>query len=162
MLSRDFWRETVSETTLGRRAWCLQERVLSNAIIHFGKRQIAWECNGGDFCETFPKGLPNGLQDEYARFILFSAEDGRSLRLENRPVFGRFILEVQPISSEGGRNQSGEAERIIINDAWKSYQLEGVVEGDKQPNLSDSERDKVSAVKDDEDNNEDNNEDLRC
>jgi hypothetical protein len=89
LLPADFWKETVSDSNLGRRAWCLQERVLSNAVIHFGRNQVAWECKGGDFCETFPKGLPAGLQDENTRFISPITDNGRYLGRTNGPATTR-------------------------------------------------------------------------
>ncbi|KAL7943426.1 heterokaryon incompatibility domain-containing protein [Trichoderma barbatum] len=41
-----------------KRGWVLQERLLSPRIVHFTKRQLAWECNELVASETFPNGLP--------------------------------------------------------------------------------------------------------
>lgn len=35
---------------------------MSPRIIHFGSRQLSWECNELCACETFPDGLPEALQ----------------------------------------------------------------------------------------------------
>jgi Heterokaryon incompatibility protein (HET) len=64
----DFWKAHVSEATLNRRAWVLQERVLSPRVIHFGGNQILWECNSHDCCESFPSGLPYLIKYSETRF----------------------------------------------------------------------------------------------
>ena len=54
----DFWSDSVHHAPLTRRAWVLQERLLSPRILHFGKRQLLWECNQLRACEFHPKGVP--------------------------------------------------------------------------------------------------------
>ena len=46
------FREDVTDGPLAQRAWCLQERVLSARILHFGKDQKHWECLSGMRDET--------------------------------------------------------------------------------------------------------------
>lgn len=77
----EFWKSIVSESTLGRRAWALQERLLSPAVIHFGKSQIAWDCKGFDACETFPHGLPESIRVDSASFNIFNRTRGKLLLL---------------------------------------------------------------------------------
>ncbi|KAE9379641.1 HET-domain-containing protein [Stipitochalara longipes BDJ] len=48
----------IDSAPLQNRAWVLQERLLSPRIIHFGRKQIFWECDELCACETFPAGLP--------------------------------------------------------------------------------------------------------
>ena len=43
---------------LNRRGWVLQERLLAPRILHFGSRQLFWECSRGVLCERFPITLP--------------------------------------------------------------------------------------------------------
>lgn len=45
---------------LNQRAWVLQERFLSNRIVHFTASQVFWECYNQRASEVFPTGLPNG------------------------------------------------------------------------------------------------------
>ena len=59
---RSFWSSNIIDSPLADRAWALQERLLSPRILHFGRQQIAWECQEMSACETFPKGL----SDEWA------------------------------------------------------------------------------------------------
>ena len=51
------WKN-ISDAPLNKRAWVVQERLLSSRILHFGREQIAWECQSLRACETFPEGQP--------------------------------------------------------------------------------------------------------
>ncbi|OCK78122.1 HET-domain-containing protein, partial [Lepidopterella palustris CBS 459.81] len=46
------FEEDVRGGTLSQRAWCLQERILSPRILHFGKHQLHWECISGCWSES--------------------------------------------------------------------------------------------------------------
>jgi len=48
---------------LNQRGWVLQERLLSPRILHFGSKQLFWECNEGVLCERFPTVLPPAMQN---------------------------------------------------------------------------------------------------
>jgi Heterokaryon incompatibility protein (HET) len=50
----DFSKD-VDEGPLNRRAWVLQERVLSRRTIHFSANQTYWECGKNVLCENFTK-----------------------------------------------------------------------------------------------------------
>lgn len=50
-------KRCVSESPLGKRAWVLQERILSRRSLHFSS-QIFWECKETTACETFAGWLP--------------------------------------------------------------------------------------------------------
>lgn len=39
-------------------AWVVQERLLAERVVHFGRHQIMWECREKEACEIFPNGLP--------------------------------------------------------------------------------------------------------
>jgi hypothetical protein len=52
----------ITMSPLAQRAWVYQERLLSQRIIHFGSRQILWECKTLEACETFPHGMPGPLR----------------------------------------------------------------------------------------------------
>jgi hypothetical protein len=45
----------VEKAELNRRAWVMQERVLSRRTIHFNDKQMYWECGDGVYCETFTR-----------------------------------------------------------------------------------------------------------
>lgn len=52
------WEHEVGKAPLNRRGWVLQERLLSPCILHFGTRQVFWECFESYSCEIFPHGFP--------------------------------------------------------------------------------------------------------
>ncbi|KAK2757251.1 hypothetical protein FQN54_004765 [Arachnomyces sp. PD_36] len=57
----DDFRHDVEEGGLSERGWILQERALSQRIIHFAANQTYWECGNGIRCET--------LTDMKGRFL---------------------------------------------------------------------------------------------
>jgi hypothetical protein len=44
------------EGPLLQRGWVLQERLLAPRVLHFGQKELFWECNLLESCETFPQG----------------------------------------------------------------------------------------------------------
>ena len=57
-------------TPLALRAWVVQERLLARRTLHFGSRQIFWECHEmPNACETFPDGIPCYLQDHRSAYF---------------------------------------------------------------------------------------------
>ena len=65
----DVWSDSVQYAPLTRRAWVLQERLLAPRVLHFGKRQLLWECNHLRACEIYPKGMraTNSVPDSLFR-----------------------------------------------------------------------------------------------
>ena len=51
----DDFDSRVGEAPLNKRAWVMQERVLSRRIIHFSDEQMYWECGEGVYCETLTR-----------------------------------------------------------------------------------------------------------
>ncbi|KAK3369693.1 heterokaryon incompatibility protein-domain-containing protein [Lasiosphaeria ovina] len=51
------WWERFEKAPLNRRAWVLQERLLSPRVLHFDSDQLVWECNELTACERFPHGV---------------------------------------------------------------------------------------------------------
>ena len=54
----DYWQHLVEEAPLSRRAWVLQERLLSPRVLYFTACELAFECRQFAAVETFPRGLP--------------------------------------------------------------------------------------------------------
>jgi hypothetical protein len=48
-------------STLDKRAWSLQENILSPRTLHFGKQQIFWDCQAAHFSEGNPTVEANFL-----------------------------------------------------------------------------------------------------
>lgn len=55
--------ENIVYAPLNKRAWVVQERLLSLRTLHFGREQIAWECQTLRACETFPGEQPRACGD---------------------------------------------------------------------------------------------------
>ena len=51
---RDLWEHSVELSPLSRRAWVLQERLLSPRTLHYTKLQLFWECREIKACESSP------------------------------------------------------------------------------------------------------------
>jgi hypothetical protein len=45
LIEPGFWESGINNAPLLKRAWVLQERTLAPRIIHFGQRQLFWECH---------------------------------------------------------------------------------------------------------------------
>jgi Heterokaryon incompatibility protein (HET) len=71
----DFWQEGVVEAPLSQRAWCFQERCLSRRIVHFGPRQVLWECMDTEKCDIFPNILPATFRTKYKQENAFTKVD---------------------------------------------------------------------------------------
>lgn len=87
-----FWIKQVSSALVNNRAWVLQERILAPRVLHFGERQLMWECCEKDAAEVFPHGLhPQLAADEDVRFKSFTLEVEQTYR---RGYFGFSRLPV--------------------------------------------------------------------
>ena len=51
----DFWEHNVSSAPLNRRAWVIQERLLSRRILHFGSQGLFFECCQLETCDVLAK-----------------------------------------------------------------------------------------------------------
>ncbi|KAF2263106.1 HET-domain-containing protein, partial [Lojkania enalia] len=71
LISDSFLEDEPFHSPLHRRAWVLQERLLSPRVVHFGRNQVFWECSEWNKdamrSETFQGGLPRklGLDKEF-------------------------------------------------------------------------------------------------
>ncbi|KAF4630202.1 hypothetical protein G7Y89_g7936 [Cudoniella acicularis] len=54
----DYRGHKLLEGPLLERGWVIQERVLARRTLHFGSRQLYWECRHHQACETYPRSLP--------------------------------------------------------------------------------------------------------
>ena len=74
------WHQQVSLSPLNRRGWVLQERLLARRVIHFGCREILWECRERTLSESFPHVPINDNFDQAAAY--------RTLKRFRPPNFG--------------------------------------------------------------------------
>jgi hypothetical protein len=57
----DMWDSQLLHETLYTRGWVFQERMLSPRLVHFGSKQIFWDCATKSACEILPHSLPEPL-----------------------------------------------------------------------------------------------------
>ncbi|KAK0507648.1 hypothetical protein JMJ35_009537 [Cladonia borealis] len=77
----DLWSDSVQHAPLTRRAWVVQERLLAPRVLHFGKRQLLWECNELRACEVHPRGMP-----PTGRLQIFHSTSDKFLKESFRPL----------------------------------------------------------------------------
>lgn len=53
--------KSINNAPLSKRAWAVQERLLSTRVIHFTSKQVFWECAELFACETLPGGIAERL-----------------------------------------------------------------------------------------------------
>jgi hypothetical protein len=78
--------ERLEESPLNRRAWAIQERILSPRVLHYDKDQLVWECDTLSACERFPgpTGI-EGLVDAKKR-VRASVDKLRCVQVIDRPL----------------------------------------------------------------------------
>lgn len=75
--------QQLSEETLSKRGWVLQERMMSPRCLSFGKKQMFWECSLTTACEAFPQGYEaHGQLDMFDIVQLGSISDDDAEKLE--------------------------------------------------------------------------------
>ena len=58
LVNEGYWSEYVSQSSLLKRGWTYQERLLARRTLFFAEGQIFWECASGRCCELYPEPLP--------------------------------------------------------------------------------------------------------
>lgn len=76
--------EEFLESPLNKRAWVLQERFLAPRVLHFGKRQLFWECRKGLASEMHPKGVPSVAWVTERDSTLVNARSSFQAAVENK------------------------------------------------------------------------------
>ncbi|KAK9793099.1 putative Heterokaryon incompatibility domain-containing protein [Seiridium cardinale] len=75
------WRNEVDESPLCSRGWVAQERTLSIRTLHFGQRQLFWECLYGRRSEVFTEGFVRGTLAKHPKSFLRSRTNERENRM---------------------------------------------------------------------------------
>lgn len=66
----------IATSRTSRRAWILQERLLSPRVLHFTGSELYWECSEQRLaCESFPNGIPELSLQFQSRLAPFNPSD---------------------------------------------------------------------------------------
>ncbi|KAF5711582.1 hypothetical protein FGLOB1_4941 [Fusarium globosum] len=79
---------TINESPLSRRAWALQELLVSPRTLVFGSKQMVWSCATTEASETFPIGLDpkfSTVVNESASLSYLRQKLMRASKLEGEP-----------------------------------------------------------------------------
>ena len=124
--SDGFWRTELERAPLLQRAWVLQERLLAPRVVHFGARQVLWECFELEACQTYPDGLP--FEYSPRRFKgLDPFVDGKKLRRNLGPTdmetdqFDAYYLWDNIITSYSEGALSHEEDKLIAISGVAKY-----------------------------------------
>ncbi|KAF5556870.1 hypothetical protein FMEXI_923 [Fusarium mexicanum] len=80
--------DTINESPLSRRAWALQELLVSPRTLVFGSKQLVWSCATTEASETFPIGLDpkfSSVVNERASLSYLRQQLMRASKLEEEP-----------------------------------------------------------------------------
>jgi hypothetical protein len=89
------WQDEVSDAPLNRRAWVVQERLLSPRTLHFGSNQLLLECYESAAYESFPGRIP-------AKVLSYDVKQC-------------FPLEPNP---EKGHLELSDDQKILLSSSW--------------------------------------------
>jgi hypothetical protein len=56
LVDRKYWEREIDQAPLNRRAWVVQERLVSPRILHYASEQVLWDCYESMACEAFLTG----------------------------------------------------------------------------------------------------------
>ncbi|KAI9666296.1 MAG: hypothetical protein M1821_004231 [Bathelium mastoideum] len=80
MLEKGYaWRSSFSRDPVADRGWVVQERLLSPRVLHFGKKQVFWECREQNACELHPETV-------YCYGDLRRTDDEDDVEVEAKPA----------------------------------------------------------------------------
>ena len=100
----DMWQKEVSNAPLNCRAWVIQERFLSPRVLHFGTRQVIWECKKLASCELLPDGFTKQLRSDRLA--------SRQL-LSTIPTINFFSADINPVKEDLGAQIYRSWETIV-------------------------------------------------
>lgn len=110
VLREDLLQYELREEPLARRAWALQERVLSPRVLHCGREQFFWECKEHFTCHSYPHGFGkygSNWNLDYPRMPLIAAA---SFEERQRECFFRWHTIVEEYSR---RSLTKEDDKLI-------------------------------------------------
>lgn len=91
--TRTIFKDYISKAPLNTRGWVVQERMLSQRILHFTSQGIFWECNKCRKSESAPEGTPK-LTDGTENISWLLRPRQRSRRYRNETILERMYNDM--------------------------------------------------------------------
>ncbi|KAF2728050.1 HET-domain-containing protein, partial [Polyplosphaeria fusca] len=88
VISEDLWDTELLGTSIYKRGWVFQERMLSPRLLHFARDQIFWDCGTISACETVPSNIPYPVDRIATTDRHWRGRLQHRLRDEQAPVVG--------------------------------------------------------------------------
>ncbi|KAG5657777.1 hypothetical protein KAF25_007810 [Fusarium avenaceum] len=109
------WWMHVTNSSLNKRSWVLQERILAPRVLHLGLEQVALECCSTAVCERLPFGDPTSaegfaLMSPLKNFILGLRNNDLKDNLTVEYVFGNWN---QIVRAYGQGQLTMEADKLV-------------------------------------------------
>jgi hypothetical protein len=116
ILDGGLWDNEIHDGPLNNRGWVYQERFLARRVVHFGQRQVGWECRELEALEMLPKGIPQAYTMSYSkkswlydRFTNSSTQAGRIPNLKWSEEWQLVVREYSNLNwSSGWQHAVGE------------------------------------------------------
>jgi hypothetical protein len=84
LMEHKSWQREFQASVLQSRGWCSQERILAPRVLHFGERQLSWECDTSfrneSLVDNFP-AVPLAHEELHFRIAAISQVDHSDPRL---------------------------------------------------------------------------------
>jgi hypothetical protein len=116
------WWMHVTNSSLNKRSWVLQERILAPRVLHLGLEQVAMECCSTAVCERLPFGDPTSAEG----FALMSPLKNFILGLRNNDLNDNLTIEY--VFGNWNRILRAYAQGQLTMEADKLIALAGLVD----------------------------------
>lgn len=135
------FQQDVASCPLDRRGWCMQERLLAPAILHYGAQQLFWECRAYHAYEDGRLSLNGGTLDgETGKFItlrqriLLPPTDGwgvwyRLVEEYSSRALTRLSDKLPALAGAAAIFRKARGEGTYIAGLWKEDIVQGLVWG---------------------------------
>lgn len=145
-------REVFLNAILNRRAWALQERLLSTRIVHYGNQEIFWECLSGtarqgsavEFTERLDvSSIVTSEGEDFKRILTYLMTNGLKESHEIPPIWYRLVTQYsrRQLTRASDRLPAISGLASTMHDATRHTYLAGIWKEDLQDLLWFSNRD---------------------
>ena len=121
IIDTNVWDREVSDAALCRRAWVVQERLLSQRVLHFGIEQLLWECREIDACETFPDGFPEFPETDTPTAAFKDLENVRGHHKSESASSSKYLVWNRIVESYSGCMLTKASDKLVALSGVAAY-----------------------------------------